>query len=166
MAEPVFSDAVPELLTDHFRHLNEGSGIDIEVIRERGYRSFLGKVDLEKLGFSPAQQRAPGLLVPLWSVEGVQAGCQFRPDNPRSNRGKPIKYETPIGASNRLDCPLRCKDMIGNPQIPLWITEGSKKADALASHGACAISVTGVWGFKGKNQYGSVTFLADWDHIA
>jgi len=55
---------------------------------------------------------------------------------------------------------------LGNPKIPLWITEGSKKADALASHGACAVSVTGVWGFKGKNEFGATPFLADWEYVA
>ena len=56
--------------------------------------------------------------------------------------------------------------MLGDPQVPLWITEGSKKADALASKGACAISITGVWGFKGKNAQGGITFLADWDYVS
>jgi len=163
----VFSEAVPELLADHSRHLTESSGISVDVIRERGYRSLLGKSELEKLGFTPAQQRAPGILIPLWSVDGKEAGCQFRPDHPRtSGRGKPVKYESPAGSSNRLDCPPRCQKTIGNPQVPLWITEGSKKADALASKGACAISVTGVWGFKGKNQFGGITFLTDWDYVA
>jgi hypothetical protein len=166
MAESVFSDAIPELLSEHFRHLTEGSGINVDVIRERGYRSLLGKSELEKLGFTSAQQRAPGILIPLRSVDGNEAGCQFRPDHPRTNRGKPVKYESPAGSSNRVDCPPRCHEMLGNPQVPLWITEGSKKADALASHEACAISVTGVWGFKGKNQYGGITFLTDWDYIA
>ncbi len=167
MAETVFSDVIPELLADHFRHLNEGSGISIDVIKDRGYRSLLGKTELEKLGFTPAQQRSPGILIPLWSVDGKEAGYQLRPDHPRTNnRGKPVKYESPTGSSNRLDCPPRCQKMIGNPQVPLWITEGSKKADALASREACAISVTGVWGFKGKNQFGGITFLADWDYIA
>src|SRR3989338_6873106 len=166
-AVSVFSEALPELLTDHFRHLSEGSGISPEVIKERGYRSLLGKSELEKLGFTPAQQRAPGILIPVWSVDGKEVGCQLRPDHPRMNtRGKPVKYESPAGSSNRLDCPPRCQKNIGNPQIPLWITKGSKKADALASKGACAISVTGVWGFKGKNQFGGITFLADWDYIA
>ena len=167
MTEPVFSEVIPELLTDHFRHLNEGSGISADIIKDRGYRSLLGKVELEKFGFTPAQQRTPGILIPLWSVDSKEAGCQFRPDHPRMNpRGKPIKYESPTGSSNRLDCPPRCQKMIGNPQVPLWITEGSKKADALATKGACAISVTGVWGFKGKNQFGGITFLTDWDYIA
>jgi len=163
----VFSEAIPELLADHFLHLNDGSGLSIEVIKERGYRSMLGKSELEKLGFTPAQQRTPGILIPVWSVDGNEAGFQFRPDHPRtSNRGKPVKYESPAGSSNRLDCPPRCQKILGNPQISLWITEGSKKADALASKGACAISVTGVWGFKGKNQFGGITFLTDWDYIA
>jgi len=163
----VFSEAVPELLAEHSRHLTEGSGISVDIIKERGYRSLLGKSELEKLGFTPAQQRAPGILIPLWSVDGKDAGFQFRPDHPRtSGRGKPVKYESPTGSSNRLDCPPRCQQNIGNPQVPLWITEGSKKADALASKGACAVSVTGVWGFKGKNQFGGITFLADWDYVA
>jgi len=167
MNESVFSDSIPELLTDHLRHLQEGSGISIEVIQERGYKSLLGKAELEKLGFSRAQQRTPGILIPLWGVDGKQTGYQCRPDHPRlSQKGRPIKYENPLGSGIHLDCPPRCQKMIGDPQVPLWITEGSKKADALASRGACAISLTGVWGFKGKNQFGGVTFLTDWDYVA
>jgi len=166
-ATSVFSEAVPELMSDHYRHLSEGSGISVDVIKERGYRSLLGKSELEKLGYTSAQRRAPGILIPLWSVDGKEAGFQFRPDHPRTNgRGKPVKYESPTGSSNRLDCPPRSQKAIGNPQVPLWITEGSKKADALASKGACAVSVTGVWGFKGKNQFGGITFLTDWDYVA
>lgn len=163
----VFSEVVPELLTDHLCHLSEGSGISVDVMKERGYRSLLGKSELGKLGFTPAQQRAPGIIIPLWSVDGKEAGHQFRPDHPRTNnRGKPVKYEIPTGSSIRLDCPPRCQKTVGDPKTPLWITEGSKKADALASKGACAISVTGVWGFKGKNQFGGITFLTDWDYVA
>jgi len=28
------------------------------------------------------------------------------------------------------------------------------------------ISLTGVWGFKGKNEFGAITVLSDWDRIA
>jgi hypothetical protein len=56
--------------------------------------------------------------------------------------------------------------MLGDLKAKLWVTEGAKKADALASKGACAISLSGVWGFKGKNELGGVTLLADWDYIA
>jgi hypothetical protein len=167
MPEPVFSEVIPELLSSHFTHLNEGSGISADVIKERGYRSILNKSDLEKHGFLSSQRRAPGILIPLWGVDGGQVGCQYRADNPRSDsRQRPVKYESPVGSSNHLDCPSRCRPMLGDPKTPLWITEGSKKADALASHGACVISLTGVWGFKGKNEFGGITLLSDWDHIA
>jgi hypothetical protein len=167
MTDAVFTEIVPELLTDHFTHLNEGSGISAEVIKERGYRSIQNKADLEKFGFLSSQRRAPGILIPLWGVDGNQVGCQYRPDNPRSDsRGRPVKYDSPVGSSNHLDCPPRCRQMLGDPKTPLWITEGSKKADALASHGACVISLTGVWGFKGKNEFGGITLLSDWDRIA
>ncbi|KTB49009.1 protein of unknown function (DUF3854) [Dehalogenimonas alkenigignens] len=162
----VFSEAAPELLESHLKHLLEETGLDLDVIRERKYRSIVCKAELGRFGFAPAQQRVPGLLIPLWGVDGQPAGYQFRSDNPRTNtQGKTVKYELPAGSSNRLDCPPRCQKALGIPKVPLWITEGSKKADALAGHGACAISVTGVWGFKGKNEFGGVTLLADWDHI-
>jgi hypothetical protein len=48
----------------------------------------------------------------------------------------------------------------------VWLTEGVKKADALASRNQCAVALLGVWNFKGKNDWGGVTFLADFDHIA
>ena len=106
-AAPAFSESVTDLLVDHFRHLNEGSGISVDVIKERGYRSIQRKGELEKLGFSSSQQRAPGILIPLWGVEGTEAGYQFRPDNPRSDaRSRPVKYELPFGAGNRIRRPV------------------------------------------------------------
>lgn len=167
MSELVFSEAVPQLLIEHLHHLSEGSGISLDVIKERGYRSVLNKTDLAKVGFTSSQQRTSGILIPLWGVDGGQVGYQYRPDNPRmDSRQRPVKYESPVGSSNHLDCPPRCKQMLGDPKTPLWITEGSKKADALATHGACVISLTGVWGFKGKNEFGAITLLSDWDRIA
>jgi len=167
MTGSIFSDSAPELLKNHFSHLHNGSGISPDVIVERGYKTVMGKAELRNLGFSRAQQNTPGILIPLWTVDGKQESYQYRPDNPRFNqKGKPTKYENPAGSSIRLDCPPRCHRMLADPNTPLWITEGSKKADALASRGACSISLTGVWGFKGKNDLGGVVLLADWDHIA
>ena len=91
----------------------------------------------------------------------------YRPDAPRHGKdGKLIKYELPKDAGVRLDCPPRCQPMLADPSIPLWITEGQKKADALASHGLCAIALLGVWNFKGRNPFGGTTLLADFDYIA
>lgn len=150
----------------HLEQLNK-SGISKEVIESRGYHSVTNKAELAGLGFTTNQQRVPGLLIPLWGVDGKPAGHQFRPDNPRlNNKNKLIKYENPTGSNIRLDCPPRCQKMLADLQMPLWITEGSKKADSLASQGLCAISLNGVWGFMGKNATGATTFLADWDYVA
>ncbi|MCL4532556.1 MAG: DUF3854 domain-containing protein, partial [Actinobacteria bacterium] len=41
-----------------------------------------------------------------------------------------------------------------------------RKADAGASHALCCIALLGVWSFRGKNEKGGITLLADWDSIA
>jgi hypothetical protein len=55
---------------------------------------------------------------------------------------------------------------MGDPSVPIWLTEGQKKADALATHGLCAVALLGVWNFKGQNEFGGVKLLADFDLIA
>ncbi len=158
---------LPGLLQRHYDSLRSDSGLSIEIIQERGYRSMLGRKELGDLGFTPAQQRPPGLLVPVWAPDGSNPVNCYRPDNPRQPRdGKPLKYEFPKGAYVRLDVPPRCRAAIADPKVPLWLTEGSKKADALATHGLTAGDLLGVWNFKGKNKFGGVTFLADFDYIA
>jgi len=113
-----FSEAVPELLESHLRHLQEESGISLEVIRERRYKSILTRHGLSSLGFTPAQQHAPGLLIPLWGTDGGGAGYQLRPDNPRLNAsGKTVKYELPAGSGIRLDCPPRCLKTLVIPKF-------------------------------------------------
>jgi len=162
----IYSQEIPELLQTHLGHL-KASAISIEVVKERGYKSVLGKLPLKECGFSKAQQRAPGILIPLHGVDGEVVGHQYRPDHPRKNaKDKPIKYENPLSSSVRLDVPPRCREQLGNPIIPVWFTEGVKKVDALATQGACAVGLTGVWAFKGRNPLGGTTILADFDYIA
>lgn len=162
----VFSTEVPELFPSHLEHLL-ASGISIDVIRARGYKSLLGKKALDDLGFSSPQQRTPGLLIPLHAPDGAPAGHQYRPDNPRlNNKQKSIKYEGVPGSSLRLDMPPTCQAQARDPQVDIYITEGAKKADALASRGVCAVNLSGVWGFKGRNEFGSSVFNADFDLIA
>lgn len=166
MEAVLFSPEVPELFQTHLDHLRQ-SGLSIDVIRARGYRSIMTGKELEPLGFSHAQRSAPGILIPLHGPDGSDAGCQYRPDSPRSNdKGKVIKYENPKGGAIRIDMPPQCREAALNPEAELWITEGAKKADALASLGVCAINLIGVWGFKGRNEFGGTTVLADFDLIS
>ncbi|GAI95883.1 unnamed protein product, partial [marine sediment metagenome] len=70
--EEVFSEEIPALLTTHFQQLHDGSAINIDVIKERQYESTLGKKRLTDLGFNPSQRRIPGIIIPLWGVNGQQ----------------------------------------------------------------------------------------------
>jgi hypothetical protein len=162
------------------QHLDmlHASAISDDVIRARGYKTISDCNELKQLGFSSSQCRVPGLLLPLHTTDGQVGLNVYRPNNPRvvedkqkknpdgTHPNKVLKYEIPKGAGVRLDCPPQGQPNLINPNIPIWITEGQKKADALASLGECAIALLGVWNFKGKNTYGGITFLADWDFIA
>lgn len=162
----------------HLKMLTEESGISEQVIRERGYRTITSEGDLVQYGFSPAQRRVPGLLIPLHTTDGKVGLHVYRPDNPRTyeNRGKRdsdglrpvkvLKYEIPKDTGVRVDCPPACLKKLKNPGIILYITEGQKKADSLATAGACTIDLLGVWNFKGRNEFGATTILADFDFVA
>ena len=171
-------DEKPILADNHYIMLTEESGISDEVIQARGYRTVTQAKELADLGFTPSQRSAPGLLIPLHTTDGSTALYVYRPDHPRviedktrreadgKHPVKVLKYEIPKGVGVRVDCPPACFPNLRNPQIPLFITEGQKKADALATYGACAIDLLGVWNFKGKNEFGGKTVLADFDFIA
>jgi hypothetical protein len=155
-----------ELNDKHKKMLTEGSGISEEVIAARGYRTVNKKVELENLGFGRSQRNVPGLLIPCYSPTGEIVLYQYRPDTPRIRDGKPVKYETPSGSRMTLDVHPFAWEKLGDPSVPVWITEGLKKADALVSRGLCAIALLGVWNWRGTNDRGGKVFLPDWNYVA
>lgn len=143
------------------------SAISPEVARERGYVSVDTKTRLESAGFKNYQRIVPGLLIPVHDISGAVATWQYRPDQPRVTKaGKTIKYETPGGSRLVIDVPPRIRSQLGDPKIPLWITEGARKGDAAVTHGVACISLSGVDGWQGTNPQGGKTALADWKDIA
>ncbi len=158
----------PDKLLPQHSSLLQNSAISQEVVSARGYRSVTAKAELRRLGFTDRQCRVPALLIPIHGVTGEIVNYQIRPDEPRvdSKKGKPIKYETVTGSKMALDVPPLVREQLGNPRIPLFITEGSRKADSAVSHGLCCISVLGVWNWRGTNKWGGKTVLPDWEDIA
>lgn len=150
------------LLPQH-RALLEASAITPDVAAERGYYSETVKARLREMRLPPC----PGLLIPVWTVDGRVAYHQLRPDEPRSDKnGKPRKYETPYGARNVLDVHPRSRAALGNPKAPLVITEGARKADAAVSVDLCAVSLTGVNNWRGRNEHGGLVVLPDFGDVA
>lgn len=155
------------LLPQHAKSLAE-SGISQDVIEARGYRSVESKAELERLGFSQPQRLTPTLLVPIWG-RGVKVGLyHHRPDEPRMNkdRARFNKYEVPYGSQMVVDVHPFLKDKIKDPKVPLFITEGIKKADAAISRGLCCIALIGTWNWRGTTEFGGKTVLTDFEFIA
>lgn len=157
----------PYLAEHHRRMLLEESGIDPEVAEARGYHTVEKKVELEQLGFRRTQRKVPALLAPVYSPTGEISTYQIRPDQPRINsEGNPVKYETPGGSRMRFDVHPFMRDKLDDPSVPLFVTEGVKKGDSLVSRGLCAVTLLGVWNFRGTNDKGGKTVLAEWEYVA
>lgn len=164
-----------DLDPQHQRKVQD-SGLDPEVAAERGYRTVRTPEDVPGVFSKPQRQLVPALLIPVYGVDETAepVAYELRPDNPRTDgrtarKGKPAKvrkYEFPAGHPKRLDVPRRVRDMLGKPDVPLWITEGALKADAAASVGMCAVSLAGVWAFRSTNVDGGKVELPDFDRVA
>lgn len=154
------------LAEHHERTLTEESGINPDVVEARRYRTVKKKAELKGLGFSDTQRTVPGLLIPVYSPSGEIATYQYRPDEPRIKDGKPVRYETPSGTRMVLDVHPFAQEMLVDPSVPLLITEGIKKGDALVSRGLCAVALLGVWNWRGRNEHGGLTAMAEWESIA
>src|SRR3712207_642743 len=143
-----------------WREVTEKSAIDPAVASERGYYLEKTKSGLERLGFKRSQQRAPALVIPRFSPCGEPIPPQIKPDNPlveeRNGKSRTRKYETPAGTRVRLSVPPRAVPMMRDVQQALYVTEGDKKADALASVGECCIALQGVQCWR---------VLEDWEEV-
>ena len=76
------------------------------------------------------------------------------------------QYETPYQQRNGLDIPPGVGELLDDPTVPLWVTEGSKKADCGAQYQLCIIALIGVWNWRGTNDMGGKTAVGDWNDVA
>ena len=169
-----------QLSSEHLQQLTKGSGIALDVIEERGYRTCTGYSELKSLGIIVRRDTdTHGLLLPLHTVEGKPGETYlaredrcvplmvYRPDTPQvDHEGQPQKYLYPGAQRMRLDCHPRAFPLLGDPTIPLWVTEGIKKGDSLVTHRVCALTLLGVWNWCGTNQAGGKMALPDWHGVA
>lgn len=162
------------LLTE--RHLAQltSSAISPQVMKQRGYisirpgaveqwRELAGHIHADKLLKTILHDG--GLAFPLYRLgQSNPHTWILRPDRPRhTQEGKVIKYEYPKGEKNVFDVLPGYSLALKKPDIPLWITEGAKKADALASVAGkeiVPVNENGVWGWRAKGR-----LAEDWNGI-
>jgi hypothetical protein len=161
---------------EHWQQLTVGSAIAPEIIDERGYRTIHSKHEWKTLDYKllERQIRTPGIGFPVYRLGNPNPHAMIlRPDNPRTSRKdgreKPVKYEYPAGVSPCLDVLPSYREELKNPATDLWITEGAKKADSLATEFNTTIvpvNINGVWAWRGTNTYGGKLVLPDLDEVA
>lgn len=162
------TEGPPELMPGHSRELDE-SCIAAEVRQARQYETLYDteetRARLKSLRLPRWSWRDPmafpALLLPLYRVTGEEIGFQLKPAIPQeAPGGKHQKYASQSGTPNHLDVPPPVADLVRDPTVPLWVTEGVKKADCLASHGKAVITLTGVFNWRSK-----MGTLGDWEDI-
>ena len=155
------------MIADHHLDMLAASGITPEHAAARGYETITVRRRLEELGFVKAACKCvPGLLIPMLRADGSTWGHQYRPDIPRWLSDRQVKYETPYQQRNGLDIPPGMEDLIGDPSVELWVTEGVKKADCAAHYQVPTVALSGVWNWRGTNDMGGKTAVGDWNEIA
>lgn len=159
-----------ELSPEHAKLLID-SAISEQVAVSRGYRSTERKCELKELGFSQSQQRTPALIIPIWNTQGETVNYQIRPNRPRVQKrpdkaDKPVKYESVQERRACLDIPNDANVRKAlRSLVPLFITEGARKVDAMITLGLLTIGLLGVWGYRGSNELGGLTSISEWENI-
>ncbi len=133
------------------------SGLSDEIIIEAGIELFHGKADdLKKaLGFSKINDldilRTTSLVqFPYYREDGTVEFCRYKP-TPQIDPDR--KYLHPKGAPPIPYIIPRVWAVKEKTNVPIWITEGEKKALKVNQSGRHCIALPGIWGFKaGKNS--------------
>jgi putative DNA primase/helicase len=146
-----------ELSVEHLEALLSG-GVTLSTVYERGYVTLLrGDRGHEALlrderftvACAESLRRSPGLLIPVYNPVGERVSAHYRPDEPLvGNDGKSRKYLMPFSTGTVLDVHPANTENMSDTSVPLYVTEGVKKGDALTSRGLCAVSLAGVWNWK------------------
>ena len=165
MASP-WEDAAPvaarTLLPEHERTLTDESHISPDIVRERGYYSLNSKmvrslIQLEIIN-AIALSGDSWMGIPVVRPDGLVHAELLRVFGPDAK----VKYVWPTGVRNAVDVNPACLRDLQDPTIPIILTEGIKKADAIltaarAEGFACAVlAVNGCWGWKSSTEGGSI----------
>src|SRR5215218_6925294 len=150
------------LSDSHQRQLN-ASDISAKVSAARDYRTIRRRSEVPDK-FADWQRRL-GLLVPTYSPDGRTSGYQLRPNKPIARKsGSTPRYETPAGSTITLDVNPLMLEEVRHGDGDLWVTEGCKKVDSLASRGEPALGFIGVWNIAVPKTKGTVP-LPCWQHV-
>jgi len=151
---------------NHLEKIHESSmqesGLRTEIILEHGIRSAQGDEIETVLNWGSRKHLGSGYIIPYPSETGfLPDHVHVRLDIPYINsENKEAKYLCPIGSKSRLYIPIPVWKVLKDINVPLFITEGQKKALKAVQEGFFCIGLSGVWNFSSERM-----LLSDFDMI-
>lgn len=171
------SPSVPkvDLSAGHRQTLEKDSAISPEIIAARGYWTAYGPAPIKAAEPRFTKNQLPSksltLVIPAYRLGDEKPQCHIlRRDKPRKKYDKDIKYEFPSGQTPFFDVLPQFREALRDVNKPIYITEGAKKADALATAfgmDIVPISLNGVYGWRSKVtvEKDATATLSDLDEI-
>lgn len=141
------------ILPEHWEDLRN-SGLREETVKQAGVYSVPPGLKNEKL----RSMNIPGVSALAFPYGGGFERYKLFP--PQSDRdGKKIKYFQPPGSPVRLYVPPLARKSLSVSSVPLYITEGEKKALKANQEGFPCVGLGGIWNFKTKKKIGLIDDL-------
>lgn len=138
----------------HYKDL-KASGLSDETIKGAGIISVPSDQFHTKLGFKD---------IGIASLMEIPFGDDYSRFKVWYQEGKDgAKYLTRRDTENRLYLPSKTLNVLSDVSVPLYITEGEKKALKACQEGLNCIAITGLWNWKVK---GSDDLISDFGKIA
>jgi AAA domain-containing protein/uncharacterized protein DUF3854 len=137
------------------------SGLDDEVIARAGIYSAPERQVRDILGYGAGA----GMVIPYAdAATGVLNGYARVKLDKADAQGK--RYRSPLRTPNRLYIPpILDRKLLADPALPLWLTEGEKKALKACQEGLACIAASGVWSWKKRDADDKSVPVADLDAI-
>ena len=148
---------LPKTVLDDLRR----SGLDAADAAAMGVE-YCDAFDPEPKGTVSSAVRVRAYFLPYFDLAGKPTGfARARLLDPWTPKGekKPRRYTQPMGTTAHLYFPpvpgLDWRKVAKDPAIPVVLTEGEKKAYALAKLGVPCIGLGGVWSFLTRDHEGA-----------
>lgn len=137
------------LSPDHVREL-AASGLSVAVATANGIHT---EVDATVVGKLLGRRRTGTLgdclVFPYFAPNGDPLDyVRLKPANPPKIKGKPAKYLAPNYSANRVYLPVHTRTLPRDPNAPLVIVEGEKKAACVDANGFRVLGLSGVWNWQ------------------
>jgi hypothetical protein len=132
----------------------EKSGLTQETIAAAGIKSLTVEEFRAEVGYVLPE------MLSAYQIPYGEGFGRYKIIRPNGAQGMP-KYFQKKGTGNHLYMPQKTREVLSDSAIPLYITEGEKKALKACQEGLACIALSGLWGWtKGEGQ-----LIGDFDKI-